>query len=77
MIDDLQFRQLRYEQERLRIRPRAPFTCVRVFHEPLPVIGYTANIEFVFEDPVTPLLVAVDGRGIPLAAPWAWEHVCI
>ena len=68
---------MRYYPERLRVGPRTPLARVRVFHEPLPVIGNTAKIEFVIEDPVTPLLVAVDGRGIPLAAPRAWDHVCI
>lgn len=68
---------MRYDQERLRIGPRAPLARVRVFNEPLPVIGNTAKIEFVIEDPFTALLVAVDGRGIPLATPWAWDLVGI
>jgi len=68
---------MRYDPERLRVGPRTPLTCVRVFHEPLPVVGDTAKIEFVIEYPVTPLMVAVDGRGIPLAAPWAWDLVSI
>ena len=68
---------MRYDPERLRVGPRTPLACVRVFHEPLPVIGNTAKIEFVIEDPVAPLMVAVDGRGIPLATPWAWYFVCI
>ena len=71
LTDDLQFSDMRYDPERLRVGPRTPFTCVGVFHEPLPVIGDTAKIEFVIEDTVTPLLVAVNGRGIPLATPWA------
>ena len=77
LVDDLQFRDMRYDQERLRIGPRAPLARVRVFNEPLPVIGNTAKIEFVIEDPVAPLMVAVDGRGIPLAAPWARDLVGI
>ena len=73
LINDLQLRDMRYNPERLRVGPRTPLACVRVFYEPLPVIGDTAKIEFVIEDPVAPLMVAVDGRGIPMAAPWAWD----
>ena len=68
---------MRYDQERLRIGPRAPLARVRVFNEPLPVIGNTAKIEFVIEDPFMAPLVAVDGRGIPLATLWAWDLVGI
>ena len=77
LVHDLQFRDMRYDPKRLRVGPRTPLARFRVFNEPLPVIGNTAKIEFVIEDPVAPLMVAVDGRGIPLAAPWAWDLVCI
>ena len=68
---------MRYDPERLRVGPQTPLACVRVLYEPSPVIGDTAKIELVIEDPVAPLLVAVDGRGILSPAPWAWDLVGI